>query len=208
METTQRDQKLNRFPALKRYYGWRDSIKSGDQILYQGQGRISRLIRLFTPYSHISPVVYGPAGFEDRVFIAEATAGPGCSSLLSERLTVSHSRAYWCRLTPELDEYREALARAYWEMTGFNYDYGGLIENIRRLIPEDPEKMICSEYTQVGFKRAVPAEVLRRWLRPPFNDKNLKKMMEGKVLRPGHFADICLLKKPVLIYDPEENHEH
>lgn len=75
------------------------SMKTGDVILFNGDGIISRLIRLKTEYSHAALIVR-PREFNfqtDRRFIVEAVWPTIELRLLSKRLA---GEVYWLRLDP------------------------------------------------------------------------------------------------------------
>ena len=134
-----------------KYSEIRDSIKTGDKILWKGTGRISRLIRWFSKdFSHASFVVRLDQyqGLRGRVFLVNATLKSGVTfQLLSERLVEEHGQAYLFQPSGITERQRETchtlaiLAAA----EGYEYDSWGVLKNIFGRVFVDAEKFFCTE---------------------------------------------------------------
>ena len=138
----------------------RHKIRSGDIILWKGNGFISRLIRLFTPYSHASLVVKLDRykGLRDRVFLIEALATGLEPRLLSKRLKNYDGEAYLLQpldLNPEISEKITILALEKCA-EHITYDFKSLIKNILGRVSLSARQFFCSEWVwwvrvQVGL---------------------------------------------------------
>ncbi|SFM85060.1 YiiX/YebB-like N1pC/P60 family cysteine hydrolase [Thermodesulforhabdus norvegica] len=154
------------------YYTARPHIKTGDAILWKGNGLISRLIRLWTPFSHASLVLRFKRHdtLQDRVFLVEALTSGLELRLLSKRLEHYNGRAYWFHI--DVDEKAESAIIDYaltMCASGIPYDYGSLIKNIFGRVSADATRFFCSEFV---FNTWVEAGILSM---PP----------SGKAPRPG-----------------------
>lgn len=171
------------------YNDIRPQMRVGDAISWHGNSLISWLISWLSSRTHISSVfkAFAFEGKSSRVTILEAWDGEFNLRALSKRLETYNGHAYYHRLRPELDEYREEIALYLFALIGTQYDYVGFLANIFGLVKAREDKLFCSE--AVGFSlMQMPLKTLRKYL--PHDD--LLKLLNGKALRPGGIARLPL----------------
>ncbi len=140
---------------LKKYYSIRQFMSSGDCILWKGKGIVSRLIRLYSKYSHASLVLRLTEfeGLKDRRFLLEALPSGIELRLLSERLKQYDGEAYWMKLKLDReDEKRTKIAEWGLKQVGKGYDYGSLFKNAVSKVNADGRRYFCSEYVYMAYR--------------------------------------------------------
>jgi len=174
---------------LTKYHEIRPQMRVGDAISWKGKGLISGAISLWSHRTHVS-AVFKPFDFEgdpNRITILEAWENEFNLRALSKRLQDYNGEAYYHQLRPELDEYREDIAKYLFAIIGTPYDYHGLIWNMFGLVKACEDKLFCSE--AVGYSlMQIPIKALKQYL--PHND--LLSLISGKALRPGGIARLPL----------------
>ena len=163
-------------------------MRSGDCISWSGDNLFSRMIRIWTPRSHISIVVDSPPGWPERRFIIEAAEGEVNPRILSKKLANYDGHAWWHPLKPEFYLYRAELAKCFWDLIGIDYDDLGLVANVGGLVDEDDSAFFCSELAGYGYKKVIPIEYLKKFL----PNHNLNLLLKGKALRPGGITGLPL----------------
>lgn len=134
----------------------REKMRSGDVILWKGNGFISWLIRRFTSFSHASLVLRLKEfrDLKDRRFLVEALA-PGVElTLLSRRLRGYSGEAWWFPLKERYVDERATIAAWALNQVGKPYDYGSLFKNVLGRVNENANAYFCSELVFVSFKHA------------------------------------------------------
>jgi hypothetical protein len=140
---------------LKNYFAIRPFINSGDCILWKGRGLISRLIRLWSEYSHASLVLKLEEfeGLKNRRFLLEALPSGIELRLLSERLKDYKGEAYWMQLDlTSRDEKRKNIVEWALKQVGKKYDFGSLLKNAISRVNADGRKYFCSEFVYMAYK--------------------------------------------------------
>jgi len=148
----------------------RPHMKTGDAILWQGDYLISRAIRCFSKYSHVSMVLRLGNEYEmlrDRVFLVEALEGGLELRSLSQRLNEYQGKAFWFE-TP-LSKRQQRAAGAYslhMVSKGIKYDYSSLFANLLGRVSSDARKYFCSEFYHDVMKHVGHAEYQEKAPRP------------------------------------------
>ena len=123
----------------------RETLQTGDVILFKGRHLRDKLLMLFTPYSHVSCVIRMPfQEMTNRVCVIE-TQFPGAQfRALSGEMAV-HGKTYLIRSRLSMrqqDNIRGYLFDAV--AKGLPYDVPGLFKSAFRKIPFNKERMYCS----------------------------------------------------------------
>lgn len=132
------------------YQALRQDIKSGDCILWQGNGLLSRLIMLYGGYSHASLVVRLDEydGLKDRIFLVEALPSGLELRLASKRIEEYNGCAFHFRPDGITDKQRETAACIALDACakGIKYDFGSLIRNALARVNINVRTFFCSEF--------------------------------------------------------------
>ncbi len=143
-------------PVMK-YKTARPHIVTGDAILWKGNGIISRLIRLWTPYSHASLVVRLRVSekLQERVFLVEALSTGLELRLLSKRLENYRGEAFWFHIDTTAEQKLSILEFALTKCaSGIRYDFGSIIKNMLGRVSLDAHQYFCSEFVFHAWKQA------------------------------------------------------
>ena len=134
----------------------RERMATGDVVLWKGKGIISRLIRLWSEYSHASLVLRLKEfkGLKDRRFLLEALASGIELRLLSRRLRGYRGEAWWFPLLDEYQGKRSDIAAWALNQVGKRYDYGSLFKNMLGRVNADARSYFCSEFVFLAYKEA------------------------------------------------------
>ena len=136
----------------KKYHEIRKELVTGDIILWRGKSLISRIIELFTLYSHASLVVrMDMAQLKDRLFVIESLPEGLSIRLLSKKINNYHGKSYLFQPTFVHLEGKEMqdkiLEWAFNKLArGISYDFKGLIANIFGRVHPDAKQYFCSEF--------------------------------------------------------------
>ena len=147
---------------LSKYNAIKDSLKSGDLILWQTNNFVGNAIQLFTGsiYSHASIVLRLSEyeGLERRRFTTEALRYGVVLNLLSRRLEHQNGVAWVFPLKDDWDLKRQAIGEKALSLVGIPYDYGSLWKMISGEVFADALKLFCSEYCFLayGFEGQAP----------------------------------------------------
>ena len=166
----------------------RHKIKSGHIILWKGEGLISRIIRLFSEYSHASLVVRLDRykGLKDRVFLIEALATGLEPRLLSKRL--KHYKGEAFILVPDdiTDEVAEKITVLALEKCAehVKYDFKSLVKNIFGRVSLSARQFFCSEW--VWWVR-VKLGLSKNSVAP--RPADLPKLIPGKIYKLEYRGD-------------------
>lgn len=173
-------------PALK-YEQIRPLIQTGDMIEMWSPGLIGWGIRKVTGQNvnHTAGVVR----LWGRIAILEALERGPVPHILSERLKELYERgghAYWVRLKPQYDCYRDEIAGHWFDFTSCDkrYDYWAIFAQLvfGRLKQPDMRRLFCSEMMYVGMLKA-----------------GLPMIPQEYVPRPGEFGPTGCFCSPVWI---------
>lgn len=140
------------------YKAVRDRFQTGDCVLTKGNGLISRIIRLWTEYSHAYIVVRPERykGLEDRVFMLEAMQTGVRMVLLSDILKKYRGRIDLFKpagKTPEIE--KEIVINSFVAAASqIKYDFGGLFANVLRRTSVTIDSYFCSELVWVKWLKA------------------------------------------------------
>ena len=148
-----------------KYEDMRPKIQTGDAILWKGEGLISKLIMLWTPYSHASLVVRlrEYEGLKKRVFLVEALNDGLELRLLSERLKEA-GKAYWLSVGMTTAEVLKSREHALVECArAVPYDYQSLFKNIFGRVSNDARQYFCSEFVWINWIQSgrIPPEKMK-----------------------------------------------
>lgn len=140
------------------YESIRPQLKTGHVVLWQGNGLISRLIRLRSRFSHASLVVrLEMDGLGERLWLVEALAEGVVLRILSKRLASYDGKAFILQPAASDGERRAILDFA---MTtcgcGVRYDYRSLLRNILGRVSTDASRYFCSELVFDAYRHAQP----------------------------------------------------
>ena len=176
----------------------RPMIQPGDVISFKGSGFISWLILRIDKRSHVASVSSGSTNplVAERKLIIEADEGEVNTRALSVKLSEYNGEAYWHRLKPELQMYRNAIDAFLWEHIGVHYDYGSLFANALGRVSTNADRWFCSEYCGASVKETIPEDVLKRYL-PEDSKGFLRMLLAGTALRPGGVARLPIWQPEV-----------
>lgn len=142
------------------YDAFKDQMQTGCCILWQGNNWLSRLIRIFSLYSHASLVlrINEYTGVKEEVFIVEALESGLELRGLWERIQGYNGRVFiftpvW--LTVAIRDSIGAFglkecARAV------PYNYGGLFKNILGHVSQHAHRWFCSQFVWAAYEDAAP----------------------------------------------------
>jgi len=132
----------------KTYNELRPTIQTGDCILWQGSGIISRAIRLWSKYSHASLVVrFHDKALAERVYLIEALTHGLKLTALSERSRGYKGNVFHLSVPLSHAQRTIILADALHKCSiTKGYDYKGLFLNMLGRINHDASNYICSEF--------------------------------------------------------------
>lgn len=157
---------MTKIPVLA-YSDVRRSLGTGHVILWQGDGLLSRAIRIFSEYSHASLVValFDEAGQRNRLYLVEALETGLELRHLSKRLAGYAGRVrVWM---PPLRVMQQSIIQQ-WALDrcadAIRYDYGGLFANILGRVSRDARRYICSEFV---WDALITAGVVERTPKAP-----------------------------------------
>lgn len=130
-----------------RYRDLRPWIDTGDIILWKGNSVISRLIRLFSVYSHASLVVRMNDFVGDKVCTIEAEWPRMNPARLSDELRMYNGRAYLYKTTIDGAQREDMKSFAMQKLfEGIQYDVGGVLLNLLGIVSLNAAKYYCSEF--------------------------------------------------------------
>jgi len=186
------------FDKLEKYNGIRESIKTGDCILWHSNSLLGKIIQLFTKseYNHASLVIRFSEFDMDRVYILEALENGIVLLPLSNRLESHNGEAFLLPLVAELDdiELRKIMARISLQKSGINYDYKSLLLNIFGRVNTDPNKFFCSEFWFYVLMKASELTMIGRKLLLKASVKTF-----DKAPTPADIPGLGLTKEPIRI---------
>ena len=133
-------------------------MQSGDVVLWKGRGIISRLIRIWSEYSHASLVLRLKEfeNLKDRRFLLEALSSGIELRLLSRRLEEYSGEAWWFPLKSIYDRtgVRQEIATWALKQVGIKYDFDSLFRNALGRVSADAKQYFCSEFVYLAYKQA------------------------------------------------------
>ncbi|MFW6377625.1 MAG: hypothetical protein ACOCZ5_03160 [bacterium] len=136
-----------------KYQYIRENLKTGDCILTKGNGIISRIIRLFTEYSH-AYIVVRPQKYkelEDRVFLLEAQATGVRFVLLSNLVQTYNGQIDIFKPRHMRKEMRDKITieAIISSASTIKYNFKGLFANLLGRTSTSLEQFFCSELVWV-----------------------------------------------------------
>ena len=182
---------------LSIYELFRDKMRSGDHISWDGDTLLGFMIKLFTVRNH-SSLVFRPdefAGLSNRRWIIEADEGEVNVRILSKKLSSYKGKAYWHPLKSEYDQYRPSMEEYLSACLGDKYDYRGLLANVFGYVKVNQDRLFCSELAGQCYMTAIPKMELVKLLP---ND-GISRLFEGDALRPGDVATLPIFEPEVRI---------
>ena len=132
------------------YNDIRPKLMTGWSVLWSGKNAVSKLIRLFSEFSHASLLVRinNYSSLENRVFLIEAISSGLRLTLMSERVKNYSSDIYLFK--PEELDRTSSEAILYYALIECaklkKYDYGSLFANIFGRVPLSAKSYFCSEF--------------------------------------------------------------
>jgi len=183
---------------LSKYYEVRSQIGLCDGFSWVGKGSLSKAISLWTHRTHWSqrgPEVDFEGTRENGILSYEALQGEVNLRRLSTQLANYDGECYWHPLKPELDGFRVAMHRVWYNMIGDDYDEWGLVLNAieRQEMTIDGPKY-CSEAGSIAVVQGIPRYVLEEYL----PNKYLEILLnEKRALRPGGMTLLPIWEKEV-----------
>ena len=170
--------------SLKMYMAVRQSMKTGDCILWKSRSMIGWLIRKFSRanVNHASLVIKLEQyeGLSDRRFLLEALGSGIVLKFLSRRLTNFKGQVWWLPLRDIYNENRDAIGEWALKQVGVKYDYHSVFKNIVGRVSAEGSKYFCSEFCFMG------------WITG-------KIRLKGKAPRPGDISKLHIFKKAIRI---------
>jgi hypothetical protein len=130
------------YADLPLYSAVRQSIRTGDLLLFDGRSGVSGLIKVFSPqYSHVGMAHVIDDGGVDRLKIVESTTMNSVPDIrtgrpatgvaeryLSETLAAYRGRAWWAPVVPALEDWEIEIVEMFWgRVFGRPYDAVGAI---------------------------------------------------------------------------------
>lgn len=183
---------------LYKYKKFRNQIQPGDALTWEGNNSISRIIRLKTHRSHASSCVSKVMADQERRLIIEADQGEVNVRLLSVKLSDYNGKCFLHKLKSRYHFLRPAIERFLWRQVGKKYGYGTLLKNVFKRADVNPRSFICSELTGASYHHPQGKKYrlsggfgyasLIAMLREEEDNKYLRLLLRGKVLRPGGIA--------------------
>lgn len=140
---------------MRPYSKIRPEIHTGDAILFQGNGIISRMIRHWSDMSHAALVIrlrrYSDLG--GRVFLVEALSHGLKLRLLSDVIRGYNGRIFHLGMGASKRQRLKILEFALTECaTTEGYDYEGLFGNIFGRVNRDARRYFCSEWVWFAWE--------------------------------------------------------
>jgi hypothetical protein len=131
------------------YMDYRDHIKTGSCLLVKGTRPVSRIIRIFTKYSHAGLVLRLDryTNLRQRVFVSESLMKGTILTLLSIRVN-EEAECFLFEpenLTPEISE-NIAQSSIVNAAARIKYDFPGLFANFFGRVNMTLERFFCSSY--------------------------------------------------------------
>ena len=166
------------------YEVMRPSLRTGDIVLWKGNGLLSRAIRIWSKYSHASLVVrFDPSAdgaiLGEQVFLIEALEGGLEFRRMSSRIRGYDGDVHVLQpFMPDhsrLAVFNFAFSRL---ADGVGYDYGGLIANIFGRVSSDARRYFCSEFAYAALAQCGVVEKREKAPRPG----DLPEWIIGKLL--------------------------
>lgn len=162
----------------------RQQIQTGDCVLTKGSGVVSKLIRLFTDFSHAMLVIKFDEydNLEDRIFLLEASSRGNRFVLLSDVIDTYSGEKFLFKPNNKSDDIKSNIQEESLLQVSSQkkYDYSGLFRNIFGRISLDADEFFCSEL------------VWYMWLKTGLLDSKsnltetgLNKLNQNKAPRPG-----------------------
>jgi len=146
----------------------REQMETGDAILWKGTGLLSRAIRLFSEFSHVSLVVkFNHEGLKNRRFLFEAVGSGLVPRLLSERVADHKGEVYW--LPTKMEDWQRKIIKVYAlesAAKGIKYDFKSLFLNAFGYVDADAKRMLCSEWCYFSWLKAKYVLPLKKTPRP------------------------------------------
>lgn len=142
---------------LDLYLSKRPLMQTGDLLLWKSDTVLGKAIQWFSKsdVNHAGLVLRLSEYDTERVFTLEALAGGIVLRVLSSRLAAHKGECYWCPLKLEYTiPYRQSLGREALLMVGTKYDYGSLFKQALSRVSTNAEKLFCSEFVGLTWKRA------------------------------------------------------
>lgn len=168
-----------------KYQYIRDNLKTGDCILTKGNGIVSRMIRLFTDYSHCYMVVRPNKYKElnDRVFLLEAYATGVRFVLLSNVVQTYNGQVDIFKPNHITNEMRDKITvdSLITSASTIRYNFRGLFANILGRASVSFEQYFCSELIWVKWLKSGYIKTNC----PSLTDKGVYELSKGHSPRPG-----------------------
>ncbi len=146
---------------LTHYLGVREGLKTGDLLVVEGQGLISKVIQWKTksPYSHVGLLVRFSLLGINRVFLVHSTSKTGIVLLPLSRY-LSELEAPVSIIPLQLDhqkcppkELRTQITRYVMMQLGLGYDFKGILNYLLPWIQQSKADMYCSEFAASTYRR-------------------------------------------------------
>lgn len=179
---------------LTTYYQKRKFIRSGDALQWKSNKPLGKAIRIWSPgYNHTAMAVQLEFhhGVKDARWIIEADKGGVQFHILSRELERYPGEVWWFKVSPALDEYRDAVAAWAVNKEGTPYDYGSLFKNILGRVSANANALFCSELFFMAWKEVLQGKFDKHGLKKDFG-------ME-KAPRPGDIWDMGIFMSRVRI---------
>lgn len=187
---------LKYFNKIEKYEKLRDSIQTGDCILWHSNSFAGKIVQKFTKskYDHASLVIRFSEFDSDRIYLLEALENGIVLLPLSDRLESHRGEAFLLQLVPELDNdiLRNFIAKIALQKSGVGYDYKSLLLNILGRVNTNPNKFFCSEFWYYVLMKASELTFLGRKLLLKASVKTF-----DKAPTPGDIPSLGLTKEPI-----------
>ena len=168
---------------LDTYFSHRPLMRTGDLLLWKSNSLLGRAIHLFShsDVNHAGLVLRLSEYDTERVFTLEALAGGIVLRVLSNRLMAHNGSCYWLSLQPDYSfALWKELGREALLMVGTKYDYGSLFKQAVCRVSTKAEKLFCSEFVGLTWKRAgLPIDISKA-PRPGDMEHDFSHVLEGK----------------------------
>lgn len=155
----------------------RPDIQTGDAALWIGNDLKSRLIRLFTKYSHASLIVI----LEGVVYLVESIGSGLELRRLSKRIAEYNGEVFLFKPDGMTEQQRETIRKfAIFECSeGKRYDFRTFFRLILGKASQDAAKFICSEFVWEAW---IQAGFVERTKYAP-TPAGLVEMVKGKITK-------------------------
>ncbi len=167
---------------MSRYKLLRDSIQTGDIGSFKGLGLTSRIIRIFSAYSHVAMFVWVTFHKERRLMFAHAVYPTGVVYVNASHIINAYKgEVRLHRKTPAIRQdlpldYPGMLADFMAKNSGLSYDRGGVLKKIpiafiSRMFKNSADAYYCSEiiaasdrhFGLTDTERLRPDEVINQY---------------------------------------------